>query len=133
MHKRFLTWAAILGATGVAIGAFGAHGLQKLTSDPAILNSFETGVRYQLIHALALLAVSILAVQNSSRWLRSAGVCFVIGVILFSGSLYGISYMKIEGYGPGILGPITPAGGLFLVLGWVFLFFTAFRGNGGKG
>lgn len=133
MHKRFLTWAAILGATGVALGAFGAHGLQKLTGDPAILNSYETGTRYQMIHALALLAVSILAFHNSSRWLSWAGVCFVIGVILFSGSLYGISYMKIEGYRPGILGPITPVGGLFLVLGWIFLLFSALWGNGGKG
>lgn len=132
VHKRFLAWAAILGATGVALGAFGAHGLQEITTDPAILNSYETAARYQMIHALALLAVSILAIHQASRWIRWAGICFITGIFLFSGSLYLITYLKIEGNSVGLLGPITPLGGLFFVLGWIMLLLAALRSNGVK-
>lgn len=128
MHRPYLAAAAIFGGLGVALGAFGAHGLQKITTDPAILSGYETAARYQLIHALALLGVAALADGNTDRLLRWSANCFIIGIILFSGSLYLLSYFKINESGVvKILGPVTPVGGLFLVLGWIFLLVLAAR------
>jgi uncharacterized membrane protein YgdD (TMEM256/DUF423 family) len=131
MRRTWLALAAIFGALGVMAGAFGAHGLQKLTDDPAILNSFDTAARYQLIHAVALLAVAILAAQDNFPAVKWSAIFFIAGIILFSGSLYLISYLKIRGAGVGILGPITPLGGLLLILGWIMLLVASFVRQGG--
>lgn len=130
MHKKILLAAAIFGALGVAAGAFGAHGLKKLTTDPDIINSFETGARYQLLHAVALLGLSALAAGHPSRQWGRAAICFAAGIILFSGSLYLISFLKIrEDGGTGILGPLTPLGGVLLIAGWIILAFGFRDGN----
>jgi uncharacterized membrane protein YgdD (TMEM256/DUF423 family) len=106
---------AVLGGLGVILGAFGAHALKaSLAADKLAI--FEVGVRYQLIHALALLAVGLALRTTDGALLRAAGPLFVGGVILFSGSLYGIALG-----GPSWLGPVTPLGGLLLIGGWVLL------------
>ena len=124
MHRKILLAAAFFGALGVAAGAFGAHGLEKLTADPEIINSFETGARYQLLHALALLGLSALAAVHPSRSWGRAAICFGAGILLFSGSLYLISFLKIrEVEGMRFLGPVTPVGGVLLITGWILLGF----------
>ena len=116
MARLFLAIAAVLGALSVAGGAFGAHALKGQLTDSA-LASFETGVRYQMYHAIALLAVALLLKQSPEvSALSVAGWCFVAGVVLFSGSLYGLSLGGIKA-----LGPVTPLGGLAFIVGWVCL------------
>lgn len=112
-------WAslgAMLGAVAVMLGAFGAHALQKRLS-PQKQSTFETGVRYHFYHALALLAVGILAELRPAAGLISvAGWLLVVGMLCFSGSLYWLALG-----GPRWLGPVTPLGGLALIAGWVLL------------
>ena len=128
VHKTYLAAAAIFGGLGVALGAFGAHGLQRITADESILNSYDTAARYQLIHAVALLGIAAIAERNQDRILRWAANCFIIGIILFSGSLYLLTYFKIqESDAVKILGPVTPVGGLFMIAGWVFLLILALK------
>ncbi len=122
MHKNFLTSAAFFGGLAVALGAFGAHGLEKITSDEKILHSFQTGVQYQFYHAIALFGIGILSDRIKNNWLTWAGNCFITGIILFSGSLYLLTFLKIEeSNGLKIVGPVTPLGGVFFILGWIFL------------
>jgi len=123
MHKGFLLVASILGALSVGLGAFGAHGLKKVVP-PEIVASFETAVRYQFYHVFALLAVAILFEKFPDRFLKWAGNCFIIGIILFSGSLYLLTVMKAtDSVGLTGIGIITPFGGLFFMAGWLLLFF----------
>jgi len=127
MHKGFLRWAAFLGALSVALGAFGAHGLKKLV-EPETVNSFETGVRYQFYHAIALFLVAILFEKSPTKLLRWAGYCFLIGILLFSGSLYLLTALKAtDTVGLSGIGIITPFGGLFFILGWVLIFLNFIR------
>lgn len=122
MHKKHLIAAAIFGGLAVALGAFGAHGLEKITSDEKILHGYQTGVQYQMYHALALLAVGILYGQFSTRYLNWAAGCFIAGVLLFSGSLYLLTFLKIQGStAVKFVGPVTPLGGIFFIAGWVLL------------
>jgi uncharacterized membrane protein YgdD (TMEM256/DUF423 family) len=119
MHKRFLTAGVIFGGLAVALGAFGAHGLEKLTSDEKILHGYQTGVQYQVYHALALLVTGILFEKFPNRWMKWAGICFMTGILLFSGSLYLLTFLKIQGNtGIHIIGPVTPLGGIFFIAGW---------------
>lgn len=116
MARLFLAIASILGALSVAGGAFGAHALKDTLSETA-LGSFETGVRYQMYHAIALLVVSLLIAQYPDvKGLVTTGWCFVAGVVLFSGSLYGLSLWSIKA-----LGPVTPLGGVAFIAGWICL------------
>lgn len=123
MERIFLLWAAILGGLGVALGAFGAHALsERLT--PSLLQTYETAVRYHFYHALALVAV----VYAIGRWPQSnlpvaAGWLFVLGVLIFSGSLYLLAFTGIRW-----LGAITPIGGVALIAGWACLAVAAWRG-----
>ena len=116
MARMFLAIASILGALSVAGGAFGAHALKGQLTESA-LNSFETGVRYQMYHAIALLLVAILIGQNPDvKGLVTVGGCFVAGVVLFSGSLYGLSLAGMKA-----LAPVTPLGGVAFIAGWCLL------------
>ncbi|MFN5592128.1 MAG: DUF423 domain-containing protein, partial [Aphanizomenon sp.] len=114
MTQFFLTIAAIFGGLSVAGGAFGAHALREKISD-RFLEIFETAARYQMYHALALLLVAILI----SRWenppiiLLVSGWLFIIGVVIFSGSLYTLSLTGIKSWGA-----VAPLGGLALMIGW---------------
>ncbi len=127
MHKGFLMTATLLGALSVALGAFGAHGLKKLVP-PETITTFETGVRYQFYHVFALLAVAILYDKFSADWMRYAGICFIVGIILFSGSLYILTTLKATNtVGLSGIGAITPFGGLFLIAGWVAMFVSIMK------
>ncbi|PHV11420.1 DUF423 domain-containing protein [Chitinimonas sp. BJB300] len=120
MNRHWLMLAAIGGGSGVALGAFAAHGLRASMSS-AYLDVFQTGVHYQLAHSLALLALSGYSEQlgKLGKW---AGWAFVSGVLLFSGSLYLLTVLAIPK-----LGMITPLGGLAFLFGWICLFMAAWR------
>jgi len=123
MQRPFLAIAALLGLGAVAAGAFGAHALEaRLTAER--LAVFETAARYQMYHALALLGVALAttALPASSRLLTAAGWAFVIGTVVFSGSLYLLALG-----GPRWLGAITPIGGLAFLTGWALLGVAALR------
>ena len=128
MYRTFLTAGAIFGGLGVALGAFGAHGLQSMTSDETIIHGFQTGVQYQVYHALALLAAAVIFEKFPYRFTKWAGNCFITGIILFSGSLYALTLLKIQGSSlTKIAGPITPLGGVFFILGWLFLLMSILK------
>jgi len=127
MHKHYIGIAALLGAITVAIGAFGAHGLQKITADTVILHSYQTAVQYQLVHVLALLTVGTLFERFSSTWLNWTARLFLAGIFFFSGSIYVITYLKIKGLSTGWIGPVTPLGGLLFIAGWLCLFIAVQR------
>ncbi len=120
--RLFLLLGSLSGFTGVVLGAFAAHGLRGRLTDE-LLNVFETGVRYQIYHALALLLVAL----AFSRWPRGefavAGWCFVLGTVVFSGSLYALSLT-----GTRWLGAVTPIGGLAFLLGWLSIAWGAWKG-----
>src|ERR1041385_2906485 len=96
MHKGFLLSGAIFGGLAVALGAFGAHGLEKLTSDEKILQGFRTGVEYQIYHSLVLMILGILVERFRNPSVIWAGTLFVLGIILFCGSLYLLAFLKIN-------------------------------------
>lgn len=113
---------ALLGLLAVVFGAFGAHLLKKTFTEDQ-LNSFETGVKYQMYHALLLLMLSFNL--NLETGLEKAIIyCIIIGIILFSFSIYGLCISASKGNKIKILGPITPIGGLLLVTGWGLLFYS---------
>ena len=113
MNTLFLILAGIFGGLGVAFGAFGAHALRDRRSEDK-LETFETGVRYQMYHALALLLAALAATAGpGSIWIRLAGWLFVAGMLVFSGSLYLLAIR-----GKRWFGAITPFGGLAFIAGW---------------
>ncbi|MCM2329998.1 Uncharacterized membrane protein YgdD, TMEM256/DUF423 family [Geopseudomonas sagittaria] len=120
MSRLFVLLAALYGFTGVALGAFAAHGLRGRLS-PEYLAVFHTGVLYQLVHALALLGVGALALHWRSRLLAAAGGLFAAGILLFSGSLYLLTLSSLR------VGPVTPLGGVCLLAGWLCLGIAASR------
>lgn len=121
MARLFLLLAAFAGFTSVALGAFAAHGLRQQLS-PEYLAVFQTGVQYQQLHTLALLAVALLLQRQAGRLLTLSGAFFVAGMLLFSGSLYALTLTGI-----GKLGIITPFGGVAFMLGWLLLGISVWR------
>lgn len=123
MFKTALTAGAVCAAIAVALGAFGAHGLKNYT-DAATIEIWNKGVTYQFYHSLALLAAGILFTTfpySATKW---ASYLFIAGIILFSGSLYLITALKINAPDSGlmkVIGPITPLGGLSFMAGWICL------------
>jgi len=117
MRKLFIV-AVFLGASGVILGALGAHAWRESLETRAMLATWETAVLYHLVHALAVLAATLAhyATPHGARALTTAALLWTVGIILFSGSLYGISLG-----GPRVLGPVTPLGGLALIAGWLSL------------
>jgi uncharacterized membrane protein YgdD (TMEM256/DUF423 family) len=121
MNRNFLSIAALLGALSVALGAFAAHKLKEIVG-PETVAVFETGVRYQFYHVFALLLVALLSDKISNKWMVWAGNCFITGIILFSGSLYALTALKIaDNNHLKLVGIATPIGGLFFIAGWLFL------------
>lgn len=122
MEKVFFVLGCVSAGLGVAFGAFGAHAL-KARLTPDLLAIYEVGVRYQLTHALALLAVA----WAVSRWpggaTSTAGWLFVVGTLLFSGSLYALALTGVRGFGA-----VTPIGGVAWLAGWVCLAWSVWRG-----
>ena len=125
-----MIWTA-LGATSaflaVALGAFAAHGLRAHVA-PDLLAVFETGARYQLIHAVALVALGFGAERLPAGDVRVVGALFLVGTLLFSGSLYALALSGVR-----VLGAITPLGGLAFLSGWAWLAFAAARAARGGG
>ncbi len=116
--------AALLGLVGVVLGALGSHAL-KARLAPEALESFEVGVRYQMLHALLLLAVEALPILNE-RYKRIISRLVVSGVLTFSGSIYLLSTRAISGLDLSFLGPVTPVGGLLLIAAWGMLIRATF-------
>jgi uncharacterized membrane protein YgdD (TMEM256/DUF423 family) len=127
MNKIFLIIGTILAGLAVALGAFGAHGLKKLVG-PETISTYQTGVQYQMYHALALLLLGVLYERSQNSLLNFAGIFFIAGVVLFSGSLYLLVSLKamnkISTTGVGML---TPIGGLFFIIGWALLLISLLK------
>jgi uncharacterized membrane protein YgdD (TMEM256/DUF423 family) len=125
MNKFFLQSGAILGALGVLIGAFGAHALKPTLEAAGRSDTFETAVKYQFYHALALVLVGIL-MQNATiatnKFYGWAGYAFLAGTIIFSGALYTICFTGIKAFGA-----VAPVGGVALIVGWLLLFWASFK------
>ncbi|HEY1306354.1 MAG TPA: DUF423 domain-containing protein [Vicinamibacterales bacterium] len=121
MDRTFLWVGALAGFVGVALGAFGAHGLRTRLS-AEMLTVFETGVRYQMYHALAILIVALAAARLDGWLIRSAGWLFTAGIVLFSGSLYALALSGVTA-----LGAVTPLGGLAFLAGWAALVIASLR------
>ena len=128
MHKGFIKTAALLGALSVMLGAFAAHGLKNVLSRNN-LDIFETAVRYQFYHVFALLAVGILYAAFPGRLMEWAGRLFIAGIIIFSGSLYLLCYVRSNYLPLNWLGAITPFGGAAFIAGWVMLFLAVLKRN----
>ena len=114
MKSSYVTVACVLGFAGVALGAFGAHALASITTANR-LETWATAVDYHLFHTLAILALSALFRGKTSVWLQRALRAFIAGILVFSGSLYALVITDV-----GILGAITPVGGVLLLLGWIY-------------
>ena len=119
MDRTFLLIGALAAFLGVALGAFGAHALRARLS-PQSLEVFETGVRYQMYHAFAVLIVALALVRLDGWIVRTAGWLFTVGIVLFSGSLYVVALSGIRAFGA-----ITPIGGLAFLAGWGLLVWAA--------
>jgi uncharacterized membrane protein YgdD (TMEM256/DUF423 family) len=114
--KKYLYLTSTAGVLGVSAGAFGAHALKDILTEAGALSTWNTGTLYHLIHLPALLTAALFTSTQTSAnpWLAKACQCWLIGILLFSGSLYALALG-----GPRWLGPVTPLGGLFLISGWV--------------
>ncbi|RYZ60763.1 MAG: DUF423 domain-containing protein [Chitinophagaceae bacterium] len=127
MQKIYLIIGTVLAGLAVALGAFGAHGLKKIVSAENVA-TYQTGVQYQMYHAMALIIVGILSERIASHYLSYAGVLFVAGIVLFSGSLYLIvSLYAMNKAVPTAVGILTPIGGLFFILGWISLLLSLLK------
>jgi uncharacterized membrane protein YgdD (TMEM256/DUF423 family) len=118
-NKKITVLAAIMGTLTIIIGAFGAHGLKEIVSEKTI-TSFETGVRYQMYHVIVILIIGFSAFidQKTQKWVSRF---FMVGILLFSGSIYLIVMKDIFFINTKILSIVTPIGGLFLIIGWLRL------------
>jgi uncharacterized membrane protein YgdD (TMEM256/DUF423 family) len=127
MQKMFLIIGTVLAGLAVALGAFGAHGLKKIV-DADTVAIYQTGVQYQMYHALALLAVGILAERFQNGIINYAGFLFIAGIVFFSGSLYLIASLKAmnKEISTGV-GIMTPIGGMLFIFGWILLLFALLK------
>ncbi|MCU0428829.1 MAG: DUF423 domain-containing protein [Cytophagaceae bacterium] len=123
MVKFFLLAASLLGGLSVGIGAFGAHAWAPFLKDTGRLETFETAVRYQFYHTLALLACGILLQLFSQKYFHYAGLCFLGGIFIFSGSLYILCATQVKTWGA-----VTPLGGLLFIAGWICLALGIWKG-----
>lgn len=122
MSRQFIIIAAVLGFFGVALGAFGAHGLEPTLEANGRMDTFNTAARYHMYHALALVGVAWLATRYPVRWVRWGGYLLFAGTVIFSGSLYVLAIADL-----GFMGAIAPIGGAALLAGWACIGWAAFR------
>ncbi len=127
MPRKLLILAGLLGAAAVLFGAFGAHGLENSPIEPSLLDAYRTGAAYHLWHSLALLGLASAWTHLHPGLARAAGWCFGLGILLFSGSLYGMGMASAAGGSASFLGPVTPLGGLLLTAAWVLMALSALR------
>ena len=126
-HKSIISIGAALAGIAVILGAFGAHALKQILPPEQII-TFETGVRYQMYHSIALIILGFLLNKENNRSLIWAFYCFMAGIVLFSGSLYALALLKANGQiGLGGLGILTPIGGVFLISGWALMSIGALK------
>jgi uncharacterized membrane protein YgdD (TMEM256/DUF423 family) len=116
MQKIFIITGSLLGAAAVMIGAFGAHILRNMLEASGRTETFETAVKYQFYHAIALVVIGVLMFHVNHRWLSYSGYSFFFGVLIFSGSLYLLCFTGITKFAM-----ITPLGGLLMIIGWLLL------------
>lgn len=125
IRDKFLLLGVVLAGVSVGLGAFGAHGLKALVTEAQLI-TFETGVRYQFFHSFALIFAFFL--QDKFNLTNRSSLFFLLGIILFSGSLYLLSLREIlEWSALKFLGPITPLGGVCFLIGWGLLFFDIYK------
>ncbi|MBR9913322.1 MAG: DUF423 domain-containing protein [Algicola sp.] len=130
MNKIILLTACLLGVLGIILGAFGAHGLKSLISVES-QQTFETGVRYQMYHALFLLFIGSLdVIREKSK--RIILILVLLGVLLFSGSIYGLSTNQLTSFDFKTIGFVTPIGGLLLIVAWVVLLINILKNKRDK-
>jgi uncharacterized membrane protein YgdD (TMEM256/DUF423 family) len=123
--KQIIQTSAIFGAMAVGIGAFGAHGLKDILAENGRLDTFETAVNYHFYHVLGLFLIGILAlIKPNWKQLSSAAILMIIGILIFSGSLYILALTGITW-----LGAITPLGGVAFIAGWGFLFLAVTKNS----
>ena len=122
MNKTIVVTALVFGILAIILGAFGAHGLKKVLA-PEALETFETGVKYQMYHAIILLILgfNLNFDKPMDSWIIN---CFIFGTLLFSFSIYALCLGAAKGNKPRFLGPVTPIGGLLLVVGWALLLYS---------
>ena len=126
MQKLFLVSTALAGLLAVVLGAFGAHSLKPLIG-PDNIQIWEKGVQYQIYHALAMFMCYLFLRKETSPYIRNAGICFLLGIICFSGSLYLLATRQLTGIPTIIVGPITPIGGFFFIAGWSLVLVQALK------
>jgi uncharacterized membrane protein YgdD (TMEM256/DUF423 family) len=128
MERKWIITGLVLLITGIILGAFGAHALKNIIHDQERLASFETGVRYQLIHGVAFLSLPSIAkqFQLDTKWVYRL---LLLGVVFFSVSIYGLTMRDVWSLGglAKVFGPITPVGGLLLIIGWGILLLQVIR------
>lgn len=124
MNKKILLAGSVFGLLTVVIGAFGAHALEEILLQNGRVDTFETAVKYQGIHALALVLLGILSEKLNNSLIRYAAILMVIGILIFSGSLYILSITNI-----GFLGAITPIGGIASIAGWILLIIGIYKSS----
>jgi len=124
MNKKIVGTAAIIGLISIIFGAFGAHALKAVLNAEQLV-SFETGVRYQMYHAIFLLFVGMANVITEKQK-KTIFILTLIGILFFSGSIYLLATQGISGINFKFLGPVTPIGGMFLIFSWLMLTFYSF-------
>lgn len=127
MSKKVISTAALLGMIAIILGAFGAHALKKVLSTEQLV-TFETGVRYQMYHALFLLFIG-LSTTISDKTQKTIYILTVTGTLLFSGSIYFLATNNLTSYDYTKIGFITPIGGVFLILAWIVLLFDFLKND----
>ena len=128
MRKVFIRIGTMMAVLSVAMGAFGSHILSELL-EPKLFNTYEIGVRYQFLHAITLFALGIFFYYRRNKLMVYAGYALLAGVVLFSGSLYLLSLEFLFNIPSAYLGPITPIGGIVLMVGWMLLYFSTYQDN----
>jgi uncharacterized membrane protein YgdD (TMEM256/DUF423 family) len=127
MRKTFLGFGAALAGLAVILGAFGAHEIKEIAPDSAAI--WKTGAEYQMYHALALITLALVYEKIPGKLLLWAGRLFLFGTLFFSGSLYLLTILKINGGGLGVAALITPLGGLCFIAGWLLFLLGVLKKN----
>lgn len=124
-HKNIAITGVVFALLGIVLGAFGAHGLEAVLSADK-LASFEVGIRYQMYHAIALLFLSLLTLNNRKA-LQQCFVLMLLGVLMFSGSIYILAFTELWNFSPGVLVFLTPLGGALLIISWLRLLLVVLK------
>jgi uncharacterized membrane protein YgdD (TMEM256/DUF423 family) len=124
-QRQIILIGSLLGGLAVALGAFGAHAFKDLLVQNNRVDTFELAVRYHFFHALTILLIALLMDKVDPKIASKSAICLLIGTLLFSGSLYTMALLNTTS-----VALITPIGGLFLLIGWGLLFYSAWRGEG---